>query len=584
MTSTENISCPDTDGSQKSDISEISSLDSSLVEKVSEGGCEKSKIKRIYKKRVVFSWEKYLEITGSSKCPVENFPHCDSGKMTPDWKEGMKLESVDPKHPWLFCMVTVMERRAFRLRINFDGYAPCYDFLCHISCPFLLPVNWCRKNRKSLDNGRGLNTTWDQLSAMSECFATEEVFPFVPDSKIECNKYVIEAVDHKNIIRVARIIQNIGSYVLAKFEDLPMSCSKWFSLSSPCLKPLGWCSQNNVSICEVSVDYLSTHNLSALPSCLFQNSGSSKFAIGQKLEAVDQWNPILVRICTIVDILSLGGKAARLKLSMDGWSEIYSFWVDADSDEIYYPGFCASMGYTLTVPCDFGPAQPSSCPTPECRGQGHVKGPRFLTHHNAAGCPYSSQCTRIPDRLTAGTSPVSCNKVNRLLSPDSKDVPPGKSEMTNGTSCSATVENSHTNETATNPVLCKKPKFCCGDISDVYQPQELLERAIYNSVFGQPAVGPYTDLSLCIHHRHKLLPTFEKPKTEVSRWTPEDVAKFVNSIPGCDGDVFIKEQIDGEAFQLLTQADIVRLLNVRMGPALKIYHGIQLLQNNNSVA
>ena len=627
---------PDAEASQKSDVSEPNSLESSQIEKVHEVTCEKTKLKRIYKRRNVFSWEKYLEATSSVKCPIENFRHCDKTLST-ELKEGMKLESIDPKHPWLFCMVTVMEKRAFRLRINFDGYAPCYDFLCHVNCPFLLPVNWCRRNQKILDKGKNPISDWDQLNNMSECFATDELFPNVPDSKIASNKYVIEAVDHNNTMRVARIIENIGDYVLAKFEALPLSCSKWFCLSSPCIKPFGWCSQNNVSICAVSADYLSINDLSALPSTFFSVSGTPVFSIGQKLEAVDHWNPIIVRICTIVDTFTLDGKVARLKLAMDGWSPNFSFWVDSDSDEIFYPGFCSATGYPLAWPTDFGPTQLSSCPTPECTGQGHVKGPRFLTHHNVAGCPYSSQCTRIPDRLAAGIFPVS-HKLNRQLSPDSKPTSPDSksvsldsksdflcsksvspesksvspdsktashsnpisveskaaiiekhTDMTNGVSvtgdeiCGAgSFESPLTNEPVpTHSVNCKKPKLCCDDSSTGYQPQELLERAIYNSVFGQPAIGPFSDLALCFNHQHKLLPTFEKPLTEVSTWTPEDVAKFVSSIPGCDGDVFIREQIDGEAFQLLTQADIVRLLDVKMGPALKIYHGIQLLQNNH---
>lgn len=40
------------------------------------------------------------------------------------------------------------------------------------------------------------------------------------------------------------------------------------------------------------------------------------------------------------------------------------------------------------------------------------------------------------------------------------------------------------------------------------------------------------------------------------------------------------QQIDGEAFLLLTQADIVRVLKIKLGPAIKIYNSILMINNN----
>lgn len=39
------------------------------------------------------------------------------------------------------------------------------------------------------------------------------------------------------------------------------------------------------------------------------------------------------------------------------------------------------------------------------------------------------------------------------------------------------------------------------------------------------------------------------------------------------------QMIDGEAFLLLTQADIVKIMNVKLGPALKIYNAILMFKN-----
>lgn len=39
------------------------------------------------------------------------------------------------------------------------------------------------------------------------------------------------------------------------------------------------------------------------------------------------------------------------------------------------------------------------------------------------------------------------------------------------------------------------------------------------------------------------------------------------------------QQIDGEAFLLLTQSDIVKILSIKLGPALKIYNCILMLRS-----
>ena len=46
---------------------------------------------------------------------------------------------------------------------------------------------------------------------------------------------------------------------------------------------------------------------------------------------------------------------------------------------------------------------------------------------------------------------------------------------------------------------------------------------------------------------------------------------------------FLFQQIDGEAFLLMNQQDIVKVLNVKLGPALKIYNSILTIKNNVDV-
>lgn len=67
---------------------------------------------------------------------------------------------------------------------------------------------------------------------------------------------------------------------------------------------------------------------------------------------------------------------------------------------------------------------------------------------------------------------------------------------------------------------------------------------------------------------------------EVSKWTISQVSSFVGDLTGRaeHGRVLAVEEIDGEAFLLLTQVDIAKVLNIKLGPALKIYNAILLIK------
>lgn len=69
---------------------------------------------------------------------------------------------------------------------------------------------------------------------------------------------------------------------------------------------------------------------------------------------------------------------------------------------------------------------------------------------------------------------------------------------------------------------------------------------------------------------------------DVYRWSLDDVAKFVRTIPYSGGvavadklaDKFKDELIDGEALLLLTQNDLIKQMQIKLGPALKIYSSV----------
>lgn len=78
------------------------------------------------------------------------------------FRSGMKLEGIDPRHPSLYCVLTVAEIRGFRLRLHFDGYSECFDFWTNADSPFIFPVGWVEKNGKVLHPPVGKKKAWHE--------------------------------------------------------------------------------------------------------------------------------------------------------------------------------------------------------------------------------------------------------------------------------------------------------------------------------------------------------------------------------------------------------------------------------------
>ncbi len=68
-----------------------------------------------------------------------------------------------------------------------------------------------------------------------------------------------------------------------------------------------------------------------------------------------------------------------------------------------------------------------------------------------------------------------------------------------------------------------------------------------------------------------------------SSWMPGEVASLVRTLLPYLGEQvsqrLVEEEVDGEAFLMLTQADLVRGLGLKLGPALKLYNAIMLVKS-----
>ncbi|KAK3932515.1 DNA ligase 1 [Frankliniella fusca] len=94
--------------------------------------------------------------------------------------------------------------------------------------------------------------------------------------------------------------------------------------------------------------YLDMVKAKAAPSKLFKDPfpfGKNGFKVGMKLEGIDPEHPACFCVLTVAEV-----KGYRLRLHFDGYPDNYDFWVNADSPEIFQPGWCEKNGRPLTPP------------------------------------------------------------------------------------------------------------------------------------------------------------------------------------------------------------------------------------------
>jgi hypothetical protein len=94
--------------------------------------------------------------------------------------------------------------------------------------------------------------------------------------------------------------------------------------------------------------YLEETRSKSVPNWAFKppKNEVSLFRKGMKLEVVDKWNPIFVRVASIVDVLM-----HQVKVHFDGWpNESYDFWAEDDSMELHPITWCSKTFHALMPP------------------------------------------------------------------------------------------------------------------------------------------------------------------------------------------------------------------------------------------
>ncbi|XP_059166997.1 lethal(3)malignant brain tumor-like protein 3 isoform X2 [Physella acuta] len=611
-----------------SDVKIVNKEDVEVIEKTTD------------KKVLSFDWDKYLAETNSVAAPKrlfkEPFPSNRNG-----FRLCMRLEGVDPKHQSLFCVLSVAEIQGYRMRLHFDGYSECYDFWVNADSPFIFPVGWAEKNGKILQPPKNMTAeqfNWTSYLKQTRAVAAPKSLFLNQPSSVTPSAFRVgmklEAVDKKNssLVCVATVADTLGDRILIHFDGWEDVYDYWCDITSPSIHPVGWCKANGHSLspppdygdgANFTWDtYLADTKTTAVPSRAFKTRVAMGFEKGMKVEVVDKRNPILIRVATVVDVQDY-----RLLIHFDGWDSIYDYWIDDDSSDLHPPQWCSKTFHPLQSPIDKKNIKTNvdsgGCPTIGCKGIGHIKGAKYTGHHSAFGCPYSelnmSKDTALTDRLGSSRSEEGVGLQSRTdINADMRKCPtPGCDGLGHVTGkftshhclsgCPLAEKNmvKVKQETVLEPRPVGRPgrgrkrkmyststpllpldKMIKTEPMEGYNDEKnSLHASIHESVFQTSALSPPpNDQPLCWEQHAKLLPgIMEVNQSLVCNWSVDEVADFVFKLTGQQDQAqkFKDEEVDGDSFLLLQQSDLLNFLNIKLGPAIKIFNSILVFKAAN---
>ncbi|XP_077209269.1 lethal(3)malignant brain tumor-like protein 3 isoform X4 [Paroedura picta] len=551
-------------------------------------------LKQTLMSKKAWSWSSYLEEEKAIAAPPKIFKEYQSFPYNKNaFKVGMKLEGVDPEHQSMYCVLTVVEVCGYRIRLHFDEYSDCYDFWVNADSSDIHPVGWCEKTGHKLHPPKGYKEDeFNWPSYLKKCkaqAAPKSLFENQNTTVIPSGFRVgmkLEAVDKKNptFICVATVADMVENRFLVHFDNWDESFDYWCEAASPHIHPVGWCKEHRRTLItppdyphakQFSWEkYLEETSSLPAPARAFKVKPTHGFQKNMRLEVVDKRSPALIRVATVVDT-----DDHRIKVHFDGWDIIYDYWIDADSPDIHPAGWCGKTGHPLQPPLSLSELveafELGVCPTPGCKGVGHIKKAKHMGHHSVVSCPYSEMNLNkehiLPDRLS-GEMPL--------------NNPPGhwnrKTEVTER-SASPVNKGCHTVKEFAKKTECegRKMESTESSVNETKVKKESCNQRFHPHPVILSSKLTIPGLPLRWEQQSKLLPGVAGiPASKVSKWSTDEVSEFIRSLPGCEehGKVFKDEQIDGEAFLLMTQADIVKIMSIKLGPALKIFNSILMFK------
>ncbi|XP_063906464.1 polycomb protein Scm [Zophobas morio] len=467
-----------------------------------------------------FDWDEYLKETNSVPAPANCFKQAIEPPKN-EFKVSMKLEALDPRNVTSTCIATVITVLGSRLRLRLDGSDNKNDFWRLVDSREINPVGHCEKSGGMLQPPLGFR-------------------------------------------------MNASSW--------PMFLTK--TLNGALMAPANIFQKEPPS-----------------PKC-------NLFQVGQKLEAVDKKNPQLICCATVGAV-----KNDQIHVTFDGWRGAFDYWCKYDSRDIFPVGWCAKSGHPMQPPGQknntghsrykFKPALTAPVPPP----------------------PITSTVAEAPEADTSAPPPPPITiQIRKSCSGgpliDSTQLPPTIEETTPKSLAKSLISKilsaSHKSETILarlgalrgeemvithmgTTYTIKLPQLAkSADLENVFTALASALECCHN-MFSLDSVKK--DCSNC---DLKPTPAKRKPPPEqeaatsttpgdtshlsesplasrnkipTNEWGIEEVIQFIESKDaslGAYADLFRTHEIDGKALLLLNLEMMMKHMDLKLGPALKI--------------
>ncbi|KAG7282183.1 hypothetical protein CRUP_034930, partial [Coryphaenoides rupestris] len=528
------------------------------------GWCEKMGHKLLLPKGCKegeFNWSMYVKNCRGQLAPKHLFKSLNTSVTPSGFRTGMKLEAVDRKNPSLICVATIAAVVDNRLLIHFDNWDDTYDYWCDASSPYIHPVGFCEeteltlttpaeyKHPKSFSWEKYLEETGTQ-AAPARAFKPRPPHGFQPGMKLE-------VVDKRNamLIRVTTIADVEYHRLKVHFDGWSAEYDYWVDTDSPDLHPVGWCQKT-------------AHPL--------QHHTAEPGAVETGLPPGQG--------CPTPGCNGVGHvRGPRYGTHYTQVSCPYSE-MNLNKEGLLPDRLSGERPLTLGGPYQRARRPELNQTNPPTKADAPPEEPETPDDAQAAKKPVAveAECTGRSGQAEpqGGASEPSNNGAGAAaVVPPAPPAPPAPPPP-----AAAATTSTRPKRSAPVPKYLKM-HYVKEEIGDgKASPDSIsLQQALHESVFspGMSASAPHR-VALCWDKHCQLLPeVLGLTAKRVAGWNSEEVAGFVKGLPGCKehAATFRTEQIDGEAFLLLTQADIVKILSIKLGPALKIYNSILMLKN-----
>ncbi|XP_055921806.1 lethal(3)malignant brain tumor-like protein 4 isoform X2 [Eupeodes corollae] len=538
-----------------------------------------------------FTWASYLSTTNAQPAPVDLFlnPYPCGDNL---FEVGMKLEAIDPEHNSLFCVCTVVEKKGYRLKLQFDGYSKIHNFWVNADSMDIFPPGWCSKTNRVLQPPKGMNLltfNWPTyLNSTNSKPALRSLFTHL-NSSSKRNPFKVgmrlEAIDLKNTgkVCVATVADVLDNRILVHFDGWDESYDYWIDINSPYIHPIGWHKQNNLELVPPPdwdeffdwPEYLEFMRSEAAWPAMFLRRDPIEFSTGMKLEVVDFKNPALIRPATV-----LCRDEYKVLVHLDGWPNELTYWVNDDSPDIHPIRWAEETGHDLEPPPDFEQLNVvMPCPVYGCRGIGHAKRVDVYFHANMDTCPYEAKNWSIEIERPSRVDEVGrYTYEEKLLIKQDTEFQPSEfdehlkqefekkkshSEKKRSTEKRKSTPTSTTTTAATTAIKVEKQQ----------QSEPTLEKEIKIAREYLCDYGPRLKQNYIIWRDNGNFSSSCIKKNPLE-WTTDETAHYISTKCHPIGHLFKREDIDGAALLSMHQSDLTDILKLKLGPSIKIFSHI----------